>query len=118
MAKTDKQTGQRTQASYCTYVVLLDEEALKHAKLRAANPDRVPGMPCLYVGSTGKSKEQRYADHKRGHKASWWVERYGIMLVPEDLVPTTSWSTRAEALAAEARLARELRRLGRCVWSN
>ncbi len=116
--RTDKQTGQRNLRNYQTYVVLLDEEALKHPKLRNANPERVPGMPCVYVGSTSKTKAQRFADHKRGHKSSWWVRQYGLMLLPEEYVATSSWATRAEGYAAERRLLRELRSRGWVAWSN
>ena len=114
----DKQTGQWRPTTCSVYVVLLDEEALKHAKLRDANPDRVPGMPCVYVGSTGKTREERYADHKRGHKDSWWVRKYGIMLLPEEILPTKVCATRGEGEAEEKRLLRELRSRGWAAWSN
>lgn len=116
--QTDKQTRQYKQPHYLTYVVLLDEEALKHAKLCNANPEHVRGMPCVYVGSTCKSKEERFANHKRGHKSSWWVRTYGLMLVPEDVVPTTTCTTRKAVSAAEQRLMSELRSRGWAVWSN
>ena len=116
--RMDKQTGQRAPSTFSVYVVLLAEEALKHAKLRDANPDRVPGMPCVYVGSTSKTKEERYADHKRGHKDSWWVRKYGIMLLPEEFLPTKVYATRDEAEAEEQRLLRELRSRGWAAWSN
>ena len=36
----------------------------------------------LYVGLTGLTPEERYLNHKAGHKASRSVRRYGIGLLP------------------------------------
>jgi hypothetical protein len=36
----------------------------------------------LYVGETGLTPEERYLNHKAGHKASKWPRRYGIGLLP------------------------------------
>ena len=36
----------------------------------------------LYVGLTGLTPEERYLKHKAGHKASRWVRKYGIGLLP------------------------------------
>jgi hypothetical protein len=36
----------------------------------------------LYVGLTGLTPDERYLNHKKGHKASKWVRRYGIGLLP------------------------------------
>jgi hypothetical protein len=36
----------------------------------------------LYVGSTGHTPEERFLKHKAGHKASRWVRRYGLGLLP------------------------------------
>lgn len=35
----------------------------------------------IYVGQTGLTVEERYRDHKNGHRASKWVTRYGIGLL-------------------------------------
>jgi hypothetical protein len=40
-------------------------------------------MPCVYVGLTGLTPEERFANHKRGYKAADVVQRHGIRLVPE-----------------------------------
>jgi hypothetical protein len=65
-------------------------------------------MPCYYVGQTGQSPEERFADHKRGgFTASRCVEKYGVRLLPElygRLNPMTqleSLERRTRNLAAE-----------------
>jgi hypothetical protein len=65
------------------YVVLLDLEAAKDPHLLKSNPKRQEGMPCVYVGLTGLTPEERFANHKRGYKAADVVQRHGIRLVPE-----------------------------------
>ena len=65
------------------YVVLLDPQAAKDRRLLALNPGRDPAKPCVYVGMTGLSPEERFRNHKSGIKAARMVERYGIKLLPE-----------------------------------
>ena len=65
------------------YVVLLSVEAARLKDVRAANPDRDPARPCLYVGMTGLTPEERFANHKSGLKAAKVVQQYGIRLLPE-----------------------------------
>lgn len=47
------------------YVLLLAPAAV-----RAANPNRRRGKPCVYVGMTGLTPEERFANHKGGIKAA------------------------------------------------
>ena len=65
------------------YVVLLDAAVGKVRKVGAANPGRVRKKPCVYVGMTGLTPEERFANHKAGTKAAWVVKRYGLRLLPE-----------------------------------
>jgi hypothetical protein len=65
------------------YVVLLDAAAGKIRTVRAANPDRDRKKPCVYVGMTGLTPEERFANHKAGIKDASLVKRYGIRLLPE-----------------------------------
>jgi len=37
----------------------------------------------LYVGKTGRKPEVRFQQHKDGYKASKYVKKYGIRLLPE-----------------------------------
>src|ERR1035441_3918461 len=65
------------------YVVLLDPAAGKIRSVRAANPNRNPEKPCVYVGMTGLKPEERFANHKQGIKSASVVKRYGVHLLPE-----------------------------------
>ena len=65
----------------------------------------------LYVGQTSCDPDTRFDQHKTGYKASRWVTRFGIRLIPEltaHLNPLRAW----EAVELEAALAEELRRAG------
>ena len=65
------------------YVVLLDPKVAEHPTVLRLNPKRDPAKPCVYVGMTGLDPAERFANHKRGHKAAWTVKRYGVRLLPE-----------------------------------
>jgi hypothetical protein len=65
------------------YVVLLDENAAKDRKILKANPKRDKTKPCVYVGMTGLTPEERFQNHKNGIKAARVVKNFGIRLLPE-----------------------------------
>jgi predicted GIY-YIG superfamily endonuclease len=90
---------------------------LKNHRFRAANPGYVKGLPCVYVGATGLSPDERFANHKSGHKANWYAQTYGEALMHE-LFPHLNPMTYQRALATENALADELRREGFAVWQN
>ena len=56
--------------SHNVYVVELHPDVLYEGKFRKANPDYVPGKPCVYVGMTGLDPDQRFDNHKAGIKAA------------------------------------------------
>jgi predicted GIY-YIG superfamily endonuclease len=99
------------------YVVLLDPVVLRHKRFRDANPRYHPGKPCVYVGRTGLSSEERFAKHRQGVKANSYVRRYGIRLLPA-LYRRFSNMPRAEADRMEQQLAVTLRRHGYAVWQK
>jgi len=99
------------------YVVRLEDAVLRHRRFRAANPAYIDGAPCVYVGATGLDPEQRFANHKSGHKANWYVQTYGETLIP-DLYTHLNPMTYQRALATEITLAGELRQEGWGVWQN
>lgn len=70
--------GRQPEHHHNVYVVLLDPAAAKLRKVRAANPDRDPKKPFLYVGMSGLSPEERFRNHRKGDKASSVIKRYGI----------------------------------------
>ena len=65
----------------------------------------------LYVGETSRDPDQRFDQHKTGYKASRWVNRFGVRLLPE-LVAHLNPLRRWEAAELEAALAEELGRAG------
>ena len=93
------------------YVVLLDAAARRLAAVRAANPNRHRGRPCVYVGMTGLTPEERFANHKQGIKAAAVVQRYGIRLLPGLYAHLNPMPYEAAA-QMEKDLAEDLRREG------
>ncbi len=96
------------------YVVLLDPAVAKERPVRAANPRRDPKKPCVYVGMTGLPPIERFWNHKDGHKASRYVRRYGVRLLPE-LFAYLNPMPYAAACQMEQELAEELREQGYTV---
>jgi len=96
------------------YVVLLDSAAGKLRKVRAANPARVRDKPCVYVGMTGLTPEERFANHRQGIKDAWVVQRYGVRLLPELYAHLNPMPFEAAA-QMEKDLAEDLRRAGYMV---
>ena len=70
-------------AHHSVYVALLDPAVGRLRKVRLENPQRDSKKPCLYVGMTGLTPEERFANHKAGVKDAYVVQRYGIRLLPE-----------------------------------
>ena len=93
------------------YVVLLAAAAGRSRELRRVNPDRDPAKPCVYVGMTGLSPDERFANHKNGVKAASIVKRHGIKLLPEFYDVFNPMPFEA-AVAMEHELAEDLRRQG------
>ncbi|MCX6926042.1 MAG: hypothetical protein NT154_22965 [Verrucomicrobia bacterium] len=99
---------------HSVYVVLLSAAVRKTRKIRAANPDRDGKKPCVYVGMTGLTPEERFANHKAGTKAAWLVNRYGLRLLPE-LYEHLNPMPYEAAAQMEKDLAEDLRRAGYTV---
>ncbi|HXI73398.1 MAG TPA: hypothetical protein VNN22_23905 [Verrucomicrobiae bacterium] len=96
------------------YVVRLDPAVGKLRKVRAENPQRDPKQPCIYVGMTGLTPEERFANHKAGIKAAYVVRRYGLHLLPEFYAHLNPMPF-AAAVQMEVDLAEDLRRAGYTV---
>ena len=65
----------------------------------------------LYVGETSRDPDLRFDQHKAGYKASRFVQRFGVRLLPglvEHLIPLRRW----EAVDLEAALAEAFRKAG------
>jgi hypothetical protein len=72
-----------TKDHHNVYVILLSPAIARLRKVRALNPGRNSKKPCVYVGLTGLTPEERFANHQKGVKSSLYVKRYGIRLLPE-----------------------------------
>jgi hypothetical protein len=68
---------------HSVYVILLDPAALQHPSILRLNPRRDPAKPCVYVGMTGLPVQDRFQNHKKGHKSAWVVKKYGLRLMPD-----------------------------------
>ncbi len=106
--------GAESQQHYHVYVVLLDPAVAKLRRVCVLNPERDPLKPCVYVGMSGLTPEERFANHKQGIKAARLVKRYGIRLLPE-LYEHLNPMPYDAAVEMEADLAEDLRRAGYTV---
>src|SRR6266513_3023314 len=79
---TGSMIAQAKGSQKSVYVIRLNPAVAKHPKVRRQNPKRDPSKPCVYVGMTGLSVAERFANHKRGHKSSWVVRNYWDRLLP------------------------------------
>jgi hypothetical protein len=111
--RTFRQLRAKTQPEqhHNVYVVLLNPAVGKIRKVRAENPKRDPKKPCVYVGLTGLTPEERFANHKAGIKAAAVVQRHGIRLLPEFFIHLNPMPFEA-AVTMEKDLAEDLRRAG------
>ncbi len=110
-------TKRQPQPHHHVYVVLLDPAVRRMRKVRAENPKRNPRKPCVYVGMTGLTPEERFANHKSGIKAASLVKRYGIRLLPELYAHLNPMPFEA-AVQMEKDLAEDLRRAGFTVMGG
>ena len=89
---------------HCVYVVYL------------RNPTG-DGKAGYYVGMTGLTPEERFANHKKGLKAARVVRKYGERLVPK-LYAHLNPMPYARAREMEALLADSLRKRGYAVFGG
>jgi predicted GIY-YIG superfamily endonuclease len=104
--------------AYRVYVIELRPEVMGRKKVADENADRREDKPCVYVGQTARTPEERFAQHLAGKRSSRIVREYGVKLKPRLYRNVGPFATRAEAEAAETRLAERLRRRGFAVWSR
>ncbi len=93
------------------YAVLLQLAAGRLRSVRLANPNADPEKPSAYVGMTGRTPEERFANHKAGIKAASVVQRYGVRLEP-GLYDHLNPMPFEAAVQMEIDLAEDLRREG------
>ncbi|MGH8635626.1 MAG: hypothetical protein ACREVD_13820 [Burkholderiales bacterium] len=105
----------RARHHHHVYVVELDPAVLNLARFRKANPERDMLKPCVYVGMTGLTPEERFAKHKAGMRANAYVRRFGLRLLPKLYAYANPMPYEA-ARDMEIELAIGLREEGYAVW--
>lgn len=68
--------------SYHLYVTELRPEVLEKKKVASKNAERREGKPCVYVGQTARTPEERFAQHLAGVRSSRIVREFGVRLRP------------------------------------
>ena len=114
--RTFRQLRARTESAqhHNLYVVLLKPAVGRLRNVRAENPKRDSKKPCVYLGMTGLTVEERFANHKAGIKSAAVVKRYGVRLLPELFAHLNPMPFEA-AVLMEVDLAEDLRRAGYTV---
>lgn len=99
------------------YVVRLSNEVLKVKRFRDANPGYKLGKPCYYVGMTGRTLDERFAQHLDGYKSCALVRKYGQHLARKKFegIPLLC---HADAVQMEVSHAEALRADGCAVWQR
>lgn len=97
------------------YVIELASSVQFEPSFRRANPDYVPGNPCVYVGMTGLNPDVRFDKHKAGIQSNRFVRDYGLHLVPALYERYNPLSYEA-ARTMEVELALALKQRGYGVW--
>jgi hypothetical protein len=101
---------------YCVYVIRLKPDVWSEKRFVSRNPGRRPEKPCVYVGSTAHTPEERSEQHLRGYKANRYAHRYHDGLHKRLTARHKPLETREEAEKIEIELAELLRRKGYGVW--
>ncbi len=104
-----------THHHHNVYVVELDPVVRNIRRFLKANPERDITKPCVYVGMTGLTPEQRFAKHKAGIKANRFVQQFGLRLLPWLYAYANPMPYQA-AREMEVELAIALREEGYAVW--
>ena len=102
---------------HSVYVVELSTDVLREPKFRKCNPDYDVAKPCVYVGMTGLSPDERFDKHKAGIKSNRFVKLYGRRLLPE-LYEIYNPMPYEGAREMEVELAIGLREQGYGVWQG
>ena len=75
---------------------------------RSAGRRRDPRIPWVYVGSSARSPEERFAQHLRGYKSARLVKRHALRLRPDLYEDLGTYKGSKSACRAETKRAREL----------
>ena len=103
---------------YNLYVVDLKKNVLEDRKFKEENPHYNPAQnkPCVYVGYTAKTPEQRFQQHIEGKKCNKYARDFGFRLRPRNYEKYNPISgDRNYAQKKERELAEKLRQKGYAV---
>ena len=99
------------------YVIRLNAAVLEERKFAAANVNCDKTKPCLYVGMTGLTPEERFENHKQDYKSAYFAHKYGEELL-ERFYKFLNPMDYENAKSVEIVLAALLRQQGFAVWQN
>jgi hypothetical protein len=105
------------RSHHCVYVILLSEEVRDLPRFIRQNPRMQASRPCVYVGLTGLTPAERFANHRAHHKCGRYAGSHGRRLLPDLYARFNPMPFRVGA-AFEPYLAGALRREGYGVWQN
>jgi hypothetical protein len=112
-----KKNADAESEKYYVYVIGLDESVLKDKWFRERNKDNYKaGKPCVYVGQSWYTPEERFSKHKEGVKASRIPRRFGLYLQPKLYEKFNPLPSRIAAEKKEKELANALIKKGYGVW--
>ena len=120
-----KETKIHSKSEFYIYVIELDKSILKLKAFRKENPDYIEGKPCLYVGYSSKTPEERFEQHITGAKSkkaipstAKKVKKYGLRLKPRLYNSSNPIKSQDEAMEMEVQKAKRLRKRGYGVWQK
>ncbi len=100
------------------YVIELSPDVLSRRRFQLRNPLFREGKPCAYVGSSVRTPDVRFDQHKEGYRGNRYVREFGIRLLPELVERYNPIPTRADAEELEEYLAERLRSEGWGIWQG
>lgn len=68
------------EVPYSVYVIELRRDVLEKKRFAAENPNCRAGKPCVYVGQTALTPDERFAQHLEGRKCNPFVRELGVRL--------------------------------------
>jgi hypothetical protein len=116
-AEIDPEFRPEPERRTSVYVIELDESVRLDPSFADANPSCNEERPCLYVGMTSRTPEERFRLHVSGRQHSRIVKKFGLRLRPE-FYERLNPMTYSEAEREEREVAKVLRREGYGVWQQ
>jgi len=102
-------TPRISRRPYYVYVIELSDEAGERVN---------PAKPCVYVGQSACTPEERFRQHRAGYRAAPKARRFGKYLRPRLYKQFNPLSTREAAERMEVALAQRLRDRGFTVFGG